>query len=88
MPGETVITEDPVLVVDMGEAEDVRRESILEQVDRMSPDTRARVEDLHDSEPDGNPHLKVVRIFKSNSIQSKFQGHDTFKIVHQQECEM
>ena len=79
LPGETIITEDPVLVVDMAGTEEDRLESILDQVNKMPADTRARVEDLYDSEPGGDPRLKVVRIFKSNSIQSKFQGHDTFK---------
>ena len=79
LPGETIITEDPVLVVNMAETEEARRESILAQMDTMPANIRARVEDLYDSEPDGDPRLKVVRIFRSNSIQSKFQGHDTFK---------
>ena len=79
LPGETIITEDPVLVVDMAGTEEDRLESILDQVNKMPADTRATVENLYDSEPDGDPRLKVVRIFKSNSIQSKFQGHDTFK---------
>ena len=79
LPGETIMTEDPVLVVDMAEAEEVRLESILAQVGKMTADTKARVDDLYDSEPDGDPRLKVIRIFRSNSIQSKFQGHDTIK---------
>ena len=68
-----------MLVVNMAETEEARRESILAQVETMPANIRARVEDLYDSEPDGDPRLKVVRIFRSNSIQSKFQGHDTFK---------
>jgi len=74
LPGETIITEDSVLVVDMVGTEEDRLESILDQVNKMPADTRARVENLYDSEPDGDPRLKVVRIFKSNSIQI---GEDT-----------
>lgn len=73
--GETIVSEDPVLEVDLRKSETEKLMSLMEQFDTMSQKTRDTIEDLYDSDPDGSSKLKVCRIFKSNCIQSKTRKH-------------
>ena len=73
--GEIIVSEDPVLEVDLRISENERCLAIMEQFDTMSQKTREKIESLYDSDPDGSSELKVFRIFKSNCIQSKTRHH-------------
>ena len=73
--GETIVSEDPVLEVDLRIAENERCLAMMEQYDTMSQKTRENIESLYDSDPDGSSEFKVCRIFKSNCIQSKTRQH-------------
>ena len=60
-----------MLELDLRMTEEERLASLMEQLDKLTPSTKDKVESLYDSDPDGSAELKVSRIFKGNSIQSK-----------------
>ena len=71
--GEIIVKEDPVLVVNMSLPESDRKSILLEKFTKLGEKDRRKVESLYDSEPDGAEEYKIMRIFKSNSIQGRLR---------------
>ena len=69
LKGETILIEDPVLLLDIRQPSEEKVESLINDFEKLSPSDKSRVENLYDSNPEADSILKVVRIFKSNSIQ-------------------
>ena len=68
--GEIIITEEPVLTVDMRMTDEERQVTIMKQFEKLKTSVKRKVEELCDNQPDGDENQKIVRIFKGNSIQS------------------
>ena len=71
--GEIIVKEDPVLVVNMSLPESDRKSTLLEKFTKLGEKDRRKIESLYDSDPDGAEENKVMRIFKSNSIQGRLR---------------
>jgi len=67
--GETILAEDPVLILDIARPQEEKVETLVNDFEKLSLFDKSRVENLYDSDPEADCMLKVVRIFKSNSIQ-------------------
>ena len=66
------MAEDPVLILDIARSQDEKVETLINDFEKLSLFDKSRVENLYDSDPEADCMLKVVRIFKSNSIQGTF----------------
>ena len=71
--GELIVKEDPVLLVNMSLPESDRKSILLEKFTKLGERDRRKVESLYDSDPDSAEENKVLRIFKSNSIQGRLR---------------
>ena len=71
--GETIVKEDPVLVVNMSLPESDRKSILLEKFTKLGEKDRRKIESLYDSEPEGAEEFKIMRIFSSNSIQGRLR---------------
>ena len=69
MKGEIILTEDPVLLLDIRQPQEEKSETLINNFENLSQYDKSRVENLYDSDPEADSNLKVIRIFKSNSIQ-------------------
>ena len=63
------MTEDPVLTVDLSLTEIEKAEHLLVKFSKLSSRSKSSVEQLYDYDPEAEESLKVVRVFKCNSIQ-------------------
>ena len=71
--GEIILKEDPVLVVNMSLPDSDRKSILLEKFTKLGEKDRRKIESLYDSDPDGAEDYKIMRIFKSNSIQGRLR---------------
>ena len=71
--GEIILKEDPVLLVNMSLPDSDRKSILLEKFTKLGEKDRRKIESLYDSEPDGAEDYKIMRIFKSNSIQGRLR---------------
>ena len=71
--GELIVKEDPVLVVNMALPDSDRKSILLEKFTKLGEKDRRKVESLYDSDPGGAEEYKIMRIFKSNSIQGRLR---------------
>ena len=81
LQGEVILTEAPVVVVDRRLGEEERAASILDQVSQLGPGDTARVTSLHDPEPGADPGLRAVRVFRANSIESRWRSATLGKLL-------
>jgi len=70
--GETILKEDPVLVLDLMAPEPERHSTLLAQFNKLGDRDKRKIEALYDFDPEGDANTKIMRIFKSNSIQVGF----------------
>ena len=73
--GETILKEDPVLVLDLMAPEPERHSTLLAQFSKLGDRDKRKIEALYDFDPEGDANTKIMRIFKSNSIQGRFMNH-------------
>lgn len=67
--GDVILTEEPVLTANMALSQDDRNSFLISQFSKLSLADKERVDSLYDNDPEEDAKMKVVRIFKCNSIQ-------------------
>ena len=73
--GELILSEDPVITVNMSLSELDITDQLVSSFSQLSSKSKSLVENLYDADPEADASMKVVRVFKSNSIQSKHFLH-------------
>ena len=71
--GEIILKEDPVLLVNMSLPDSDRKSILLEKFTKLGEKDQRKIESLYDSDPHGAEDYKIMRIFKSNSIQGRLR---------------
>ena len=63
--GEIIITEEPVLTVDMRMTDEESQVTIMKQFEKLKTSVKRKVEELCDNQPDGDENQKIVPAVKN-----------------------